>query len=223
MMTPKYHSPFSPIIMETEAPERFVDIINNTADKILGSEAASVEWDWSHQLVGKVHKEIQIPIKGKEDKQFLLNVMKSGCLEYLKESIKQGKHHTWKKLAGNTIPTLNNIHLTHSWVVSQYAGEYNPWHNHSGDFSAVLYLKIPPKMNEEWEEDWEDHYPSNGLIEFAYGEACEFRTESFKCKPEIGKLLMFPSYLKHYVYPFKCEGERRSMSFNAHMMIDDIS
>ena len=30
-MTPKFHSPFSPIIMETEAPERFIDIINNTA------------------------------------------------------------------------------------------------------------------------------------------------------------------------------------------------
>jgi len=223
MMTPKFHKPFSPIIMETEAPKRFVDTINKTADKVLGSEAASVEWDWSHMLVGKVHKEVRIPIKGKDDKEFLLNVMKSGCLDYLKESIKEGNHHSWKKIAGDATPTLDNIHLTHSWVVSQYAGEYNPWHNHSGNFSAVLYLKIPPKMNEEWEEDWEDHYPANGLIEFAYGEACEFRTESFKCKPEIGKLLMFPSYLKHYVYPFKCEGERRSMSFNAHMMMDDIS
>ena len=88
-MTPKFHKPFSPIIMETEAPKRFVDKINDTADKVLGSEAASVEWDWSHMLVGKVHKEVRIPIRGKEDKQFLLNVMKSACLEYLKESIKQ--------------------------------------------------------------------------------------------------------------------------------------
>ena len=33
-------------------------------------------------------------------------------------------------------PTLDNIHLTHSWIVSQYAGEYNPYHHHSGDFST---------------------------------------------------------------------------------------
>ena len=150
-MTPKFHSPFSPIIMETEAPKEFVDKINDTADKVLGSDTASVEWDWSHMLVGKVHKEVRIPIKGKEDKQFLLNVMKSGCLEYLKESIKQGNHHAWKNLAGDAVPTLENIHLTHSWVVSQYAGEYNPWHHHSGDFSAVIYLKLPPNMHKEIE------------------------------------------------------------------------
>jgi hypothetical protein len=34
----------------------------------------------------------------------------------------------------------------------------------------------------------------------------------------LGKLLVFPSWLRHFVYPFKCEGERRSMSFNAHMV-----
>ena len=81
MTTPTFHSPFSPIIMESEAPKKFVDKINATADNVLGSEAASIEWDWSHMLVGKVHKEVRIPIKGKEDKQFLLNVIKSGCLE----------------------------------------------------------------------------------------------------------------------------------------------
>ena len=37
-----FHNPFSPIIMEAQVPKRFVDIINTTADKVLGSEAASV-------------------------------------------------------------------------------------------------------------------------------------------------------------------------------------
>ena len=66
MMTPKFHSPFSPIIMETEAPKEFVDKINDTADRVLGSEAASVEWDWSHMLVGKVHKKYEFPSKAKK-------------------------------------------------------------------------------------------------------------------------------------------------------------
>jgi len=44
-MTPKFHKPFSPAIMETEAPKRFIDTINKTADKVLGSEAESMEWD----------------------------------------------------------------------------------------------------------------------------------------------------------------------------------
>ena len=221
MMTPKFHKPFSPIIMETEAPKRFVDTINKTADKVLGSEAASVEWDWSHMLVGKVHKEVRIPIKGKDDKEFLLNVMKSGCLDYLKESIKNSTAYGWKKIAGDAIPTLDNIHLTHSWVVSQYAGEYNPWHHHTGDFSSVIYLKMPPNMHKEIEEDFEDHYPANGLIEFMFGENQSFRSDNLKFKPVVGKMLVFPSWLRHFVYPFKSEGERRSMSFNAHMFVPE--
>ena len=35
-------------------------------------------------------------------------------------------------------------------------------------------------------------------------------------RPEVGKMLVFPSWLKHSVYPFDVDGERRSMSFNAY-------
>ena len=193
------------MIMESTVPDKFLDIVNDTADKVLDSETASVEWDWSHMLVGKVHKEVQIPVRKKEHREFLFTTMKIACVDYLKESIKNNTSYGWKKIANNTEPTIDNIHLTHSWVVSQYAGEYNPWHHHTGDFSAV-------------EEDFKDHYPANGLIEFMFGESQEFRSDNLKFKPELGKLLVFPSWLRHFVYPFKCEGERRSMSFNAHMV-----
>ena len=221
MMTPKFHRPFSPTIMESTVPDKFVEIVNDTADNVLGSEAASVEWDWSHKLVGKVHKEVQIPVKNKEHRELLFTTMKGACVDYLKESIKNNTAYGWKKIAGNAVPTMDNIHMAHSWVVSQYAGEYNPWHHHSGDFSAVVYLKLPPKMNEEIEKDFKDHYPANGLIEFMFGENQGFRSDNLKFKPEVGKLLMFPSWLKHFVYPFKSEGERRSMSFNAHMFVPE--
>ena len=219
MTVQKFHKPFSPMIMESSVPDKFLDIVNDTADKVLSSETASVEWDWSHMLVGKVHKEVQIPIRKKEHREFLFTTMKSACVDYLKESIKNNTSYGWKKIANNTEPTIDNIHLTHSWVVSQYAGEYNPWHHHTGDFSAVVYLKLPPKMSEEVEEDFKDHYPANGLIEFMFGENQEFRSDNLKFKPEVGKLLVFPSWLKHFVYPFQSEGERRSMSFNAHMYV----
>ena len=221
-MISEFHAPFSPVIMVSMVPDKFVEIVNERADIVLNSEVYSAKFDWSDNLVGKVHKEVLVPVKNEDDREFLFATMKDACIEYLKKLIENNTAQSWNRIAGDAMPTRENIHLTHSWVVSQYAGEYNPWHNHSGDFSAVLYLKIPPKMNEEWKEDWEDHYPANGLIEFAYGEAQDFRIGTFKVKPEVGKLLMFPSYLKHYVYPFKCEGERRSMSFNAHMMMDGL-
>jgi len=36
-------------------------------------------------------------------------------------------------------------------------------------------------------------------------------------KPEVGQLLMFPSWLNHSVLPFTGEGERRSLSANINM------
>ena len=210
---------FSPTIMESTVPKRFIDIVNDTGDAVLSDKQKSVQWDWSHKLVGKVSKEVQIPVSNSDDRDFLFKVMRQACLDYLKNIISKNRSYKWSEMAGDGVPTLDNIHLTHSWIVSQYAGEYNPYHHHSGDFSAVIYLKIPPKMQEELDKELEDHYPTNGLIEFMYGETQDMRTNYLKFKPEVGKLLVFPSYLKHFVYPFYSEGERRSMSFNAHMKV----
>ena len=215
-----WHEVFSPTILETSVPHKFVRIVNEVGDRVLNSDHQSAQWDWSDNLVGKVHKEIQIPITSTSDKKYLSDTMKRGCLDYLNYIRGKNRAYTWYKMAGySTVPKVENIHLTQSWIVSQYAGEYNPWHKHSGDFSSVIYLKIPDDMEGEYQEDAEDHYPANGLIEFMYGEACDFRSDGLKFKPEVGKWLIFPSYLKHFVYPFHVEGERRSMSFNAHMQV----
>ena len=219
-----FHEVFSPTILETIVSQRFVDLVNEVGDTVLSDERKSSAWDFSDKLVGKVSAEIQIPISNPEDKKYLADTMKKGCLNYLKFMVKTNRAYSWYKMSGlvprpypQKQPTIDNIHIAQSWIVSQYAGEYNPWHKHSGDFSAVIYLKLPEGMEEEYEKDAKDHYPANGLIEFMYGEACDFRSDGVKFKPEIGKFLVFPSYLKHFVYPFTVKGERRSMSFNAHM------
>ncbi len=211
MMTPKFHEPYSPAIMETEVPKRFVDIVNDIADEVLSDEQKSQQWDFSHRLVGKVNKEIQLPVKDKEDREFLFQIMKQGCLDYLKYNLDKNRSHVYTHIVGRNEPTIENIHLTQSWVVSQYAGDFNPIHHHTADFSAAIYLKVPDDMI----DDLDDHAPSKGMIEFAFGDTQNFRNDSVKFKPEVGKFLVFPSWLKHFVYPFTCKGERRMMSFNA--------
>ena len=216
----KFHEVFSPTILETQVPDRFVDIINKVGDNVLSNSMSIAKWDWSHKLVGKVSSEVQIPVSDKNEKDFLFKIMREKCLEYLNYIISKNRAYLWYKMAGrDTKPTVDNIHLVHSWIVSQYAGEYNPYHHHGGDISAVVYLKIPDGMEEELKKEYEDHYPSNGLIEFMYGENQDMRSDNVKFKPEVGTMLLFPSYLKHFVYPFYCDGERRSMSFNAHMKV----
>ncbi len=217
----KFHIPFSPTIMEMEVPQKFLGIVNEIGDEVLNDETKSAKWDWSNHLVGKVHKEVQIPIVNKEDGDYCKSILKGACLTYLREMINKSRayidnmilHHP---TAGNLHPTEENISISQSWIVSQYRGEYNPWHQHSGHLSSVIYLKVPKGMDEFFEKEGEDHYPVGGAIQFMQGDKLNLRNDTLTFRPEIGKMLVFPSGLKHSVYPFDVDGERRSMSFNAY-------
>ena len=60
----------------------------------------------------------------------------------------------------------------------------------------------------------------DGYIAFNYGlnnlmDSDRLRPpQSFVMQPEVGKLLVFPSWLQHMVYPFKGKGERRTVASN---------
>ena len=216
------HEPFSPLIIETSVPEKFVNIINKVGDEVLSDEQKSAQWDWSNNLVGKVHKEIQIPMVNRSEGDYCKDIMRSMCVAYLKNLIDKKRafisdemilHHP---VRGNPNPTNENINISQSWIVSQYKGEYNPWHQHSGDLSGVIYLKIPKDMNKFYEEESKDHYPCSGMIQFMQGDKQSLRSDTLTFRPEVGKMIIFPSWLKHSVYPFDANGERRSMSFNAY-------
>ena len=221
----KFLEPFSATILERQVPDRFIEIVNKVGDEVLSDDTTSAEWDFSENLVGKVSKEVQIPLTDKEERKYTLDFMKESCLLYLQRMIEKNRSYEWNKMTGigtpvNLYPSIENIHLAQCWMVSQYKNEYNPWHKHSGNFSAVMYLKIPEGMNDFMDREYNDHYPASGLIQFMYGEAQDFRSDTLMCKPEVGKMFLFPSWLRHSVYPFYCEGERRSLSFNAFYKVE---
>ena len=221
----KFLESFSPTIMECEVPDRFIEIVNRVGAEVLSDDTTSAEWDFSENLVGKVSKEVQIPLTDKKERKYTLDFMKESCLLYLQRMIEKNRAYEWNKMTGpgtpvNLHPSIENIHLAQCWLVSQYKNEYNPWHKHSGNFSAAMYLKIPEGMNAFLDKEYNDHYPSSGLIQFMYGEAQDFRSDTLMCKPEVGKMFLFPSWLRHSVYPFYCEGERRSLSFNAFYKVE---
>ena len=207
--------------MQTEVPDKFIKLINKIGDEVLSDDKKSTQFDWSDHLVGKVHKEVQIPMIDPNDANYCKSILKENCLMYLKELISKGRayidnmilHHPTK---GNLHPTESNINISQSWIVSQYKGEYNPWHQHSGHLSSVIYLKVPKGMDEFFEKEGEDHYPVGGAIQFMQGDKQNFRNDTLTFRPEVGKMLIFPYLLKHSVYPFDVDGERRSMSFNAY-------
>ena len=73
-MINQWHEVFSRVILETSVPKKFVDIVNEVGDEVLSDEKKSAQWDFSDKLVGKVSKEIQIPITSKEDNKYLSDV-----------------------------------------------------------------------------------------------------------------------------------------------------
>jgi hypothetical protein len=216
----RVHTPFSPTILEFKVPQKFLDIVNTSGDAVLPDDGLSKKFDFSDNLVGKVSKEVRIPVSEAEDRNYMSNIIKGACVGYLKNMIENNRAYEWRKQGGGDNPTIDNIHLAQSWIVSQYKNEYNPWHKHSGNFSGVCYLKLPEGMQDHFNEEVKDHYPASGLIEFSYGEPADMRSDTLMFKPEVGMMIVFPSWLKHTVYPFYCDGERRSMSFNAYFVTD---
>lgn len=59
----------------------------------------------------------------------------------------------------------------------------------------------------------------DGAIVFSHGSRQFLSSSSKAFQPEVGSLSIFPHYLKHHVYPFCVDGERRSIAFNA--LIDE--
>ena len=104
------------------------------------------------------------------------------------------------------------------WVVSQYAGDFNPMHIHDANLSGVAFLKIPLGFDKEYEA--EDHHPTAGCLEFLGSMPNHFARHSYIAKPQVGDFYLFPSWLTHQVYPFRSEGERRSLAFNIHFTMD---
>jgi len=194
------YTPFGPRVMKSSVPQNIIDIINNKANAILNDDKRSKDLDYSANLAGNVKKEVALSLGEVKSLETIVNKL---VTEYIMKTV------------GNQFNPENTNMTYTSWVVSQYAGDFNPVHIHDSQLSGVLFLKLPPNYEEEYRR--EDHYPSVGCLEFVGSVPNTFSKHSWMCKPTIGDLYLFPSWLLHQVYPFRSDGERRSMAFNIHL------
>ena len=139
-------------------------------------------------------------------------VLSNGNVKHhMDTAISDGPHTQW------------NSRIGYAWVVSQKEDDYLPVHAHSqlengyqhSKISSVLYLKIPKQMKRKPDEA-SIKMGKDGQIAFTgMGDADPFMTTSlYNIQPEVGWFYLYPSTLNHQVYPFKGEGERRSIAFN---------
>ena len=131
------------------------------------------------------------------------------------ENVKRTAVEKHKEIIESRIQDMNLSCVIHqSWGNVSVSGDWNPTHSHTGMISGVGYLRLPDDIDKEWEDDYKDHFPSNGHINFSYGVDNKYGCANMLIKPRVGDFFVFPNYLFHCVYPFYTKGERRSFSMN---------
>ena len=111
-------------------------------------------------------------------------------------------------------PAKINLEIQHIWTTDSEENDYTPTHSHFGLMSGVIYLKIPPQVSEVNDEgSFNFHHAEDGYSDLKPFESIRPKGQDTVI-PKVGKLLIFPAWVKHSVSPFFGPGIRRAISFN---------
>lgn len=101
-----------------------------------------------------------------------------------------------------------------AWMNMNPAGGYNAPHTHPGaQWSGVYYVSQPDvETGNSGMIEFLD--PRSDLPNWRILDAPAFRLKK-KIRPAPGDMILFPSYLVHWVYPNEADQERVSIAFNA--------
>ena len=200
---------FGPQTANVMLPDDAVNALINMTDNIIKDKKSKSH---GQSLAGVIDSELKV-YKSDMDAAGVDQLLESCVKSYVVHSAKQ--HGMFKE---NYVFETN---INSAWIVSQYANEYNPLHNHTGcEMSGVIYLKTPNVKGRRNIESKKGKQEGDGDINFVYNAASQRNQDVFEkglvqITPTPGLMLMFPSYLLHTVYPFIGEGERRCSAFTA--------
>jgi hypothetical protein len=185
------------MIIRFDMPLQVVDEINKAYDENLKNLKP-----FNAELAGKIAEENEITSILTDDTKMLF----AQCFEQYLKTINKP---IWA------------IHLQRAWINEMKAGEYNPFHFHSGPesdlgFSSVLMLKRPNTYGKEISNP---DSPSNGYLEMTGGNQDPLSISQFRIDAQVGDFFVFPYTMLHGVYPFSGTDEaRRTMSYNCDLV-----
>jgi len=200
--------PFGPRILHTVVPQETVRMLNRECDNIVKNKQKREKSDASYKLVGHVTEELKVDLQEKPA------LKKFGM--YLGELTKCLVDEHAKERIPEIIDVKPPKFWVHSaWFIRSFETDYNPIHLHtSGQFTCVLYLKVPKGIKETNTKHKKENYTTEGHIDFIYGSSAMTSNGNYLVMPVVGDLYIFPAFLYHTVYPFFGKGERRSLSAN---------
>ena len=104
--------------------------------------------------------------------------------------------------------------LISAWTLKQGPGDYQVLHSHEAHISGNIYIEVPDLASGSAATD--------GCLEFkipAVKTPGRFiLTDTWRVTPEEKKMVIFPSYLPHTVYPWRGVGNRISLAWDAKLV-----
>ena len=214
-------------IMRCQFPNEITTEINqHIEDTIIPNNV-----DHSEGLVGQIRQnkeksaQLTFPHKGDEVGEMFGSVLERLAKEFVNRSMGE--------------ETECKTSIESMWTVHSYSGDYNPIHDHGTKtpmgVSCIMYLQVPRCIQtlgnpaEEFEGLNESSGAVDGFTYLTWGQngmrdinMMRPITEEY-VKPEIGTLIMFPSWLRHGVMPFfgKENDERRTFSANINVTLGE--
>ena len=213
------HNMASVFVMQTEMPINMVNDINDYLDEYKEDENKKSLAD---TLVGQIY----------QGEQLLMDNADPRLKEYTDFVCGLGADYInfFTQQTGTKLKAPKAVAIDETWSVHSYEGDYNPIHDHGTKtimgISTTGWTKVPQQILDQPVAGSPEYSLYNtsgvgdGYIAFNYGLNQLMDTDrlrppqSFVMQPEVGKLLVFPSWLQHMVYPFKGEGERRTIASN---------
>ena len=185
------------------------DIVDNLWKLI--EESKKQPEDMKSDLAGNISSSIRLDGNSPLIEDFVKNVIPI----YIDQNIKS-YGPPWR----TTMKEGQGWNLESLWVNFQRKHEFNPPHDHSGVYSFVIWMQIPTSYEEQRKLPICAESNAHGSISnfgFHYTNILGTVSQFFYNmeKEAEGYMVMFPSEMKHEVFPFyENDGERISISGN---------
>jgi hypothetical protein len=208
--------------VHTQLPEDVLQKLNEDINYILENKSELEKWN--QNLAGNLEEEYKLSTKSSHlIADFSIQVAKSYFQVVEDENL--NPINKWNH-SEDFFRQEVNYELESIWINLQKKYEFNPLHSHNGDYSFVIWVRIPYDLQDELNQKNSKYanQPCNSLFEFHFTSASgDIQSLPLKIdKSWEGTMIMFPSWLHHSVYPFYTSDDYRiSISGNIKVKMED--
>lgn len=191
-------------ILKGQLPAPLLETLLELSRQVLANPAASP--DASAKLAGQLSHQRELQPQQPGVATLMTEHLLPACERWIRHVIDRQPPAG----RGPWVPGRYVVKPIDLWLNCQCAGDYNPTHTHGGSFSGVIFLSVPPQISaESFDGQLCFHGPEEWHIQ-------SFRTGmAHYVLPKPGDFYVFPAWQPHSVMPFRGDGERLSLAFNA--------